>query len=55
MKVISLALSEEDYDRFLQRVALDDKDKNFGVIEVKEVLIRESPKLELLSVRGELR
>lgn len=55
MKVISLALSEEDYDKFLQRIAVDDKDKNFGTIEVKEVLIRESPKLELLSVRGELK
>lgn len=55
MKVISLALSEEDYDKFLQRIAVDDKDKNFGAIEVKEVLIRESPKLELLSVRGELK
>ena len=55
MKVISLALSEEDHDKFLQRIAVDDKDKNFGVIEVKEVLIRESPKLELLSVRGELK
>lgn len=55
MKVINLVLSEEDYDRFLQRVALEDRDKNFGAIEIKEVLIRELPKLELLSVRGELK
>ena len=55
MKVISLTLSEEDYNRLLRRVASDDKDKKFGEMRISEVIVRESPKLELLSMRGELK